>query len=59
MGCCGTCGGSLQVTSKSRHSGGVQMCFAGGSIRFITNSISQLNYFLIFSRNDIQPINMN
>lgn len=56
MGCCSGCG-SWQVTSKSMHSGGVQMAFCDGSIRFITNSITQLNYFLIFSRMDGQVIN--
>ncbi|MSR30686.1 MAG: DUF1559 domain-containing protein [Gemmataceae bacterium] len=56
MGCCSGCG-SWQVTAKSRHTGGVQLAFCDGSIRFIRNSISQLNYFLIFSRIDGQVIN--
>lgn len=51
MGCCPGCG-SWQVTAKSLHSGGVQTALADGSIRFITNSISQRNYQLIHSRAD-------
>jgi len=51
MGCCSGCG-SWQVTAKSLHTGGVQTGLADGSIRFISNSISQRNYQLIHSRAD-------
>ena len=52
MGCCGC--NSWQVTAKSRHTGGVMTGFADGSVKFISNSISQRTWFLIHSRNDGQ-----
>jgi prepilin-type N-terminal cleavage/methylation domain-containing protein len=58
MGCCSGCG-SWQVTAKSMHSGGVQTALADGSIRFISNSISQRNYQLIHSRADAQTTNLD
>jgi len=51
MGCCPGCG-SWQVTAKSFHPGGVQICFADGSVRYITNSISQRDYQLLHGRAD-------
>jgi len=47
---------SYQVTMKSLHTGGAGVVFADGSVRFIRNSISQLNYQLIHGRNDGQVI---
>jgi hypothetical protein len=41
------------------HSGGVQTALADGSIRFISNSISQRNYQLIHSRADAQTMNLD
>jgi prepilin-type N-terminal cleavage/methylation domain-containing protein/prepilin-type processing-associated H-X9-DG protein len=52
MGCCGC--NSWQVTAKSRHAGGVNTAFADGSIRFVTNSVSQRTWFMLHSRNDGQ-----
>ena len=54
MGCCGC--NSWQVTAKSRHSGGVMTGFADGSVRFISNSVSQRTWFLLHSRNDSQVV---
>jgi prepilin-type N-terminal cleavage/methylation domain-containing protein/prepilin-type processing-associated H-X9-DG protein len=45
---------SHQVTAKSRHPGGVMTCFADGSVRFVSNSVSQRTWFLLHSRNDGQ-----
>lgn len=55
MGCCPGCG-SWQVTAKSLHTGGVMMCYGDGSVRFVRNTVSQLVYMLIHSRNDGQTI---
>ena len=54
MGCCGC--NSWQVTAKSRHTNGVMTGFADGSVRFISNSVSQRTWFLLHSRNDGQVI---
>lgn len=43
---------SQQLTMKSLHPGGVHALFADGSVRFVKNAISQLNYQLIHCRND-------
>lgn len=47
---------SQQVTMKSFHPGGAFAVFADGSVRFVKNSISRLNYQLIHSRDDGQVI---
>jgi len=54
MGCCGC--NSWQVTAKSKHIGGVLICLTDGSVRFISNSISQRIWFLLHSRDDNQSI---
>ena len=41
-----------QANSRSLHTGGVNACFADGSVRFIKDSISQATWFFINSRND-------
>jgi hypothetical protein len=51
MGCCPGCG-SWQVTAKSMHTVGVHVCFADGSVRFVSNNISQRDYQLIHGRAD-------
>jgi prepilin-type N-terminal cleavage/methylation domain-containing protein len=43
---------SWQVTAKSMHHGGVQTCWADGSVRFLDDSVSQGVYQLIHSRDD-------
>ncbi|MBM3979992.1 MAG: DUF1559 domain-containing protein [Planctomycetes bacterium] len=53
MGCCGC--NSWQVTAKSKHTNGVNVALADGSVRFISNSISQQSWFKLHSRNDGQP----
>jgi len=45
---------SYQVTTKSFHLGGVNLCFADGSVRFIINNISVGAYQLMHSRDDGQ-----
>lgn len=49
---CGSNHESHQVTAKSLHPGGVNMCFADGSVRFISNGIARRTYQLIHSRDD-------
>jgi len=57
MGCCGC--NSWQVTAKSKHTNGVVTGFADGSVRFISNSVSQRTWFLLHSRNDGQTPDNN
>ena len=45
---------SNQLTAKSMHPGGVNICFADGSIRFVSDSVSRLAYQLMHSRDDGQ-----
>jgi prepilin-type N-terminal cleavage/methylation domain-containing protein/prepilin-type processing-associated H-X9-DG protein len=43
---------SWNVTARSRHIGGVNTAMCDGSIRFISNNISWLNWYLLHSVND-------
>ncbi len=54
MGCCGC--NSWQVTAKSRHPGGVVTGMVDGSVRFITNTVTQQTWFVLHSRNDGQTV---
>ncbi|MFO0877559.1 MAG: DUF1559 domain-containing protein [Gemmataceae bacterium] len=54
MGCCGC--NSWQVTAKSKHSGGVMTCFTDGSVKFVSNGVSQRTWFQLHSRNDGQTL---
>jgi prepilin-type processing-associated H-X9-DG protein len=53
MGACTGCE-SWQVTAKSLHPGGVNTAMSDGSVRFVKNSVTQLTWFLLHSRNDRQ-----
>jgi len=41
-----------QAQARSLHTGGINACFADGSIRFVKDTISQSTWFFINSRND-------
>jgi prepilin-type N-terminal cleavage/methylation domain-containing protein/prepilin-type processing-associated H-X9-DG protein len=52
MGC--LTGGTVMTSgqSRSKHPGGVNVCFADGSVQFVHNSISQLTWVLLCSKAD-------
>jgi prepilin-type N-terminal cleavage/methylation domain-containing protein/prepilin-type processing-associated H-X9-DG protein len=54
MGC--TTGGTIMTSSQSRsmHAGGVNCCFADGSVHFVKNSVSQLTWVRLMSKADGQ-----
>jgi prepilin-type N-terminal cleavage/methylation domain-containing protein/prepilin-type processing-associated H-X9-DG protein len=56
MGC--QKGGSLMTSGQARslHTGGVNACFCDGSVRFISNGVSQLTWGLLNSKADGLPI---
>jgi len=45
-----------QAQARSKHAGGVNACFCDGSVRYIPNSINQVVWFLVNSRDDGQAI---
>jgi prepilin-type N-terminal cleavage/methylation domain-containing protein/prepilin-type processing-associated H-X9-DG protein len=52
MGCWS--GGYGQADARAAHSGGVNMCFCDGSIRFVSNSVSTSTWFFMESADDAQ-----
>ncbi|HYH63614.1 MAG TPA: DUF1559 domain-containing protein [Urbifossiella sp.] len=51
MGACVGCP-FQQATARSRHTGGVQVALGDGSCRFVRDSVTSANWFLMLSRND-------
>jgi prepilin-type N-terminal cleavage/methylation domain-containing protein/prepilin-type processing-associated H-X9-DG protein len=53
QGCTGPgCDANNSAGAKSRHTGGVNACFADGHVQFINNSISQWVWCMLQSKND-------
>ncbi len=48
---------SWQATARSLHPGGVQACFADGSVRYIQESVPQQTWYQMNARDDGQPYN--
>ena len=46
---------SWQAQARSRHTGGVNACFADGSVRFVSNYVSQAVWFYMLSARDGVP----
>jgi hypothetical protein len=53
MGACNTCNNS-QANARSQHFGGINACFADGSLHYISNNIDLTVWFMLQSRNDGQ-----
>jgi len=49
---CDTSNRSSQVTAKSLHAGGVNMCFADGGVRFVADGVARAIYQVMHSRDD-------
>jgi prepilin-type N-terminal cleavage/methylation domain-containing protein/prepilin-type processing-associated H-X9-DG protein len=47
---------SWQAQARSRHSGGVNVCFGDGSVRFISDYIPQGTWFFLLSSSDGFPV---
>jgi prepilin-type N-terminal cleavage/methylation domain-containing protein/prepilin-type processing-associated H-X9-DG protein len=56
MGCTGNGSEMTSAQSRSLHTGGVNTCFADGSVHFIKNSIDQATWCLLLSKDDGFPI---
>jgi prepilin-type N-terminal cleavage/methylation domain-containing protein/prepilin-type processing-associated H-X9-DG protein len=52
MGCVIDGTNMTSAVSRSKHLGGVNVCFADGSVRFINNSISDMSYCQLLSKAD-------
>jgi prepilin-type processing-associated H-X9-DG protein len=46
---------SWQAQARSRHPGGVNVCFGDGSVRFVSNYIAQATWFAMLSTRDGVP----
>jgi prepilin-type processing-associated H-X9-DG protein/prepilin-type N-terminal cleavage/methylation domain-containing protein len=49
---------SWQAQARSRHSGGVNVCFADGSVRFVSDYVAQGVWFYMLSTSDGVPFTM-
>jgi prepilin-type N-terminal cleavage/methylation domain-containing protein/prepilin-type processing-associated H-X9-DG protein len=55
MGCTISGTDMTSAMARSLHTGGVNCCFADGSVHFVQNSISQLTWVQLLSKADGQP----
>jgi len=58
LGCCSGCN-SNQQTLRSRHTSGANVALGDGTVRFVTNSLSQTTYFQAGSANDGMVLGSN
>jgi len=54
--CAGSTTSGAVKYARSKHTGGVNACFADGSVRFVSNSVDQGVWFNLLSANDGTPI---
>jgi prepilin-type processing-associated H-X9-DG protein len=50
---------SWQAQARSRHPGGVNVCFADGSVRFVSNYVDQATWFAMLSSRDGVPYSLD
>jgi prepilin-type N-terminal cleavage/methylation domain-containing protein/prepilin-type processing-associated H-X9-DG protein len=55
MGCTTSGTDMTSAMARSLHTGGVNCCFADGSVHFVHNGVSQLTWVQLLSRSDGQP----
>jgi len=59
LGCWNGCPDANQATTRSAHSGGVNVAMGDGTVRFLRNSLSQQAFYQLGSANDGQPLPSN
>jgi prepilin-type N-terminal cleavage/methylation domain-containing protein/prepilin-type processing-associated H-X9-DG protein len=56
MGCTSAASIMTSAMSRSLHTGGVNCCFADGSVHFVKNTLTQLTWVELLSKSDNKPL---